>query len=260
MDRLETAHKPIQKTHHLHLKKQTPHHTPTQPTQPLNLHLTPHSQNLKHKYRKTHQKTLTIHSKSESIKTATKLQPHSPKINKQTKLTKPHPSKIPKHNQTHNTNPHHLTPLNGRRFLQEGSNPDLLYELGNPAGDGDRGGTRCLRQLCCRKCYAFMTGAIANPAFRPPSVWRGLDTMCGLMARPYHRRRAVAPATDRRGEPGSNFLGLIEAMLWTMAEPLLATQLDAPRAPLENEFQAARPHSVYRLARRDEVISNRCQE
>ena len=37
---------------------------------------------------------------------------------------------------------------------------------------------------------------------------------------------------------------MIEAMLWTMAEPLLATQLDAPPKPRGNRSDRYAPHGV----------------
>jgi crotonobetainyl-CoA:carnitine CoA-transferase CaiB-like acyl-CoA transferase len=48
---------------------------------------------------------------------------------------------------------------------------------------------------------------------------------------------------------------MIEAMLWTMAEPLLATQLAAPPQPRGNESPRHAPHSVYRCAGEDDWVS-----
>jgi crotonobetainyl-CoA:carnitine CoA-transferase CaiB-like acyl-CoA transferase len=48
---------------------------------------------------------------------------------------------------------------------------------------------------------------------------------------------------------------MIEAMLWTMAEPLLATQLAAPPQPRGNESPRHAPHAVYRCAAEDDWIS-----
>src|SRR5262249_22190666 len=47
----------------------------------------------------------------------------------------------------------------------------------------------------------------------------------------------------------------IEAMLWTMAEPLLATQLGAPPQPLGNRSSRYPPHGVFRCAGEDDWIS-----
>jgi crotonobetainyl-CoA:carnitine CoA-transferase CaiB-like acyl-CoA transferase len=48
---------------------------------------------------------------------------------------------------------------------------------------------------------------------------------------------------------------MIEAMLWTMAEPLLATQLGAPPQPQGNRSNRYAPHNVYRCAGEDDWIS-----
>jgi benzylsuccinate CoA-transferase BbsF subunit len=44
-------------------------------------------------------------------------------------------------------------------------------------------------------------------------------------------------------------------MLWTMAEPLLATQLEAPPQPQGNHSDRYVPHGVYRCAGEDDWIS-----
>ena len=60
-----------------------------------------------------------------------------------------------------------------------------------------------------------------------------LDPMCGLMlafivaAGIWQRRRA--------GQAARVDFSMIEAMLWTMAKPLLAAQLSAPPGPRGNE-------------------------
>jgi benzylsuccinate CoA-transferase BbsF subunit len=77
--------------------------------------------------------------------------------------------------------------------------------------------------------------------------------MCGLMlafivaAGLWHRRRAGGVARID--------FSMIEAMLWTMAEPLLATQLAAPPQPRGNESCLYVPHGVYRCAGADDWLS-----
>jgi crotonobetainyl-CoA:carnitine CoA-transferase CaiB-like acyl-CoA transferase len=77
--------------------------------------------------------------------------------------------------------------------------------------------------------------------------------MCGLMlafivaAGLWHRRRAGGVARID--------FSMIEAMLWTMAEPLLATQLAARTQPRGNASDHHVPHGVYRCAGEDEWIS-----
>src|SRR5207244_7500891 len=63
----------------------------------------------------------------------------------------------------------------------------------------------------------------------------------------WHRQRAGGVARID--------FSMIEAMLWTMAEPLLATQLDAPPQPQGNHSDRYVPHGVYRCAGEDDWIS-----
>jgi len=48
---------------------------------------------------------------------------------------------------------------------------------------------------------------------------------------------------------------MIEAMLWTMAEPLVATQLGSPPKPMGNASTRHAPHGVWRCAGDDDWIS-----
>jgi crotonobetainyl-CoA:carnitine CoA-transferase CaiB-like acyl-CoA transferase len=48
---------------------------------------------------------------------------------------------------------------------------------------------------------------------------------------------------------------MIEAMLWTMAEPLLATQLGAPPRPVGNRSSRYVPHDAYRCLGEDDWIA-----
>jgi crotonobetainyl-CoA:carnitine CoA-transferase CaiB-like acyl-CoA transferase len=48
---------------------------------------------------------------------------------------------------------------------------------------------------------------------------------------------------------------MLEAMLWTMAEPLLATQLGAPPQPVGNDSQRYAPHGAWQCAGNDEWIA-----
>jgi len=63
----------------------------------------------------------------------------------------------------------------------------------------------------------------------------------------WHRRRVGGVARID--------FSMIEAMLWTMAEPLLATQLVGPAQPRGNASDTHVPHGVYRCAGKDEWIS-----
>jgi crotonobetainyl-CoA:carnitine CoA-transferase CaiB-like acyl-CoA transferase len=103
------------------------------------------------------------------------------------------------------------------------------------------------------QCYAGFAGLNRHPDTPPRVGLAWLDPMCGLMlafivaAGLWQRRRAGGVARID--------FSMIEAMLWTMAEPLLATQLAAPPQPRGNESPRHAPHSVYRCAGEDEWVS-----
>lgn len=85
------------------------------------------------------------------------------------------------------------------------------------------------------QCHAGFAGLNRHPG-QPPRVGMAwLDPMCGLMlafsvaAALWRRRAGMAARID---------FSMIEAMLWTMAEPLLAAQADAAEP-------AARPGAVF---------------
>ncbi len=63
----------------------------------------------------------------------------------------------------------------------------------------------------------------------------------------WHRRRTEGIARVD--------FSMLEAMLWTMAEPLLAEQLGAPPQPVGNRSNQYAPHGAYRCAGGDEWIS-----
>jgi crotonobetainyl-CoA:carnitine CoA-transferase CaiB-like acyl-CoA transferase len=103
------------------------------------------------------------------------------------------------------------------------------------------------------QCYAGFAGLNRHPDVPPRVGLAWLDPMCGLMlafivaAGLWHRRRAGGVARID--------FSMIEAMLWTMAEPLLATQLAAPPQPRGNASDQHAPHGVHRGAGEDEWVS-----
>ncbi|MDR3533579.1 MAG: CoA transferase [Rhodopila sp.] len=79
------------------------------------------------------------------------------------------------------------------------------------------------------QCYAGFAGLNRHPGVPPRVGMAWLDPMCGLML-----AFIVAASLWRRqsGAVARVDFSMIEAMLWTMAEPLLAEQLaEQPRAP-----------------------------
>src|SRR5207253_5816709 len=103
------------------------------------------------------------------------------------------------------------------------------------------------------QCYAGFAGLNRHPDVAPRIGFAWLDPMCGLMlafivaAGVWHRRQ--------KGGVARIDFSMIEAMLWTMAKPLLATQLEAPPQPQGNHSDRYTPHGVYRCAGEDDWIS-----
>jgi len=131
-------------------------------------------------------------------------------------------------------------------------NPGLLYV--SASGLGRTGPeARAVAYGTLLQCYAGFAGLNRHPDIPPRVGLAWLDQMCGLMlafivtAGLWHRRRAGGVARID--------FSMIEAMLWTMAGPLLATQLAAPAQPRGNASGSHVPHGVYRCAGEDEWIS-----
>lgn len=131
-------------------------------------------------------------------------------------------------------------------------NPDLLYV--SASGLGRTGPeAHAVAYGTLLQCYAGFAGLNRHKDVPPRIGLAWLDPMCGLMlgfviaAAIWHRRRS--PATVRVD------FSMLEAMLWTMAEPLLAAQFDAPPEPRGNRSDRCCPHGAYRCAGADDWIS-----
>jgi crotonobetainyl-CoA:carnitine CoA-transferase CaiB-like acyl-CoA transferase len=131
-------------------------------------------------------------------------------------------------------------------------NPDLIYV--SASGLGRTGPeSHAVAYGTLLQCYAGFAGLNRHPDVPPRIGFAWLDPMCGLMlafivaAGLWHRRRTGGVARVD--------FSMIEAMLWTMAEPLLETQLDAPRQLQRNHSDRYVPHGVYRCAGEDDWIS-----
>jgi crotonobetainyl-CoA:carnitine CoA-transferase CaiB-like acyl-CoA transferase len=102
------------------------------------------------------------------------------------------------------------------------------------------------------QCYAGFAGLNRHPGVPPRVGLAWLDPMCGLMlafataAALWHRRRSG-------GVAGIDF-SMLEAMLWTMAEPLLAEQLGTSQRPVGHRSDRHAPHGAYRCAGDDDWI------
>src|SRR5438270_2256384 len=130
-------------------------------------------------------------------------------------------------------------------------NPNLLYV--SASGLGRTGPeARAVAYGTLLQCYAGFAGLNRHPDVPPRVGFAWLDPMCGLML-----AFIVAAALWQRQRTGGVAridFSMIEAMLWTMAEPLLATQLDAPPQPQGNSSERYAPPGGYRCAGEDDWI------
>jgi len=131
-------------------------------------------------------------------------------------------------------------------------NPDLIYI--SASGMGRTGpDSQAVAYGTLLQCYAGFAGLNRHPNTAPRIGFAWLDPMCALMlafvasASLWHRRHAGGVARVD--------FSMIEAMLWTMADPLLATQLGAPVKPMGNGSTRHAPHGAWRCAGDDDWIS-----
>ncbi|MGH7046892.1 MAG: CoA transferase, partial [Stellaceae bacterium] len=132
------------------------------------------------------------------------------------------------------------------------ANPELIYV--SASGLGRTGPeAQAVAYGTLLQCYAGFAGLNRHPEVPPRVGFAWLDPMCGLMlafvvaAALWHRRQ--------QGGVARVDFSMIEALLWTMAEPLLATQLDAPPQPRGNRRDRFVPHGAYRCAEEDGWLS-----
>jgi crotonobetainyl-CoA:carnitine CoA-transferase CaiB-like acyl-CoA transferase len=131
-------------------------------------------------------------------------------------------------------------------------NPNLIYV--SASGLGRTGPeARAVAYGTLLQCYAGFAGLNRHPEIPPRVGLAWLDPMCGLMlafitaAALWHRRRLGGVARID--------FSMLEAMLWTMAEPLLAEQIGAPPRPVGNRSERNTPHGAYRCSGDDRWIS-----
>jgi crotonobetainyl-CoA:carnitine CoA-transferase CaiB-like acyl-CoA transferase len=131
-------------------------------------------------------------------------------------------------------------------------NPNLLYVSASGMGrTGPEASSVAYGTLL--QCYAGFAGLNRHPAIPPRVGFAWLDPMCGLML-----AFIVAAGLRRRAQDGSVArvdFSMIEAMLWTMAEPLLATQLGVPPQPCGNNSDEHVPHGAWRCIGDDAWLS-----
>jgi crotonobetainyl-CoA:carnitine CoA-transferase CaiB-like acyl-CoA transferase len=131
-------------------------------------------------------------------------------------------------------------------------NPDLIYI--SASGMGRTGPeAKAVAYGTLLQCYAGFAGLNRHPGVAPRVGLAWLDPMCGLML----AFAAAAALWHRQHEGGVARIdfSMIEAMLWTMAEPLIATQLGTPPKPVGNDSARYFAHGVWRCAGEDDWIS-----
>ena len=125
-------------------------------------------------------------------------------------------------------------------------NPDLIYV--SASGMGRTGPTpQAVAYGTLLQCYAGFAGLNRHLEVAPRIGLAWLDPICGLML------AFVAAALWHRQQEGGVAridFSMIEAMLWTMAEPLVASQLGTPAKPMGNASTRHAPHGVALRGRR----------
>jgi crotonobetainyl-CoA:carnitine CoA-transferase CaiB-like acyl-CoA transferase len=131
-------------------------------------------------------------------------------------------------------------------------NPDLIYI--SASGMGRTGpDSHAVAYGTLLQCYAGFAGLNRHPDIAPRVGLAWLDPMCALML----AFVAAASLWHRQHEGGVARVdfSMIEAMLWTMAEPLVASQLGTPPKPMGNASTRYAPHGIWRCAGDDDWIS-----
>ena len=132
-------------------------------------------------------------------------------------------------------------------------NPNLIYLSASGLGrTGPESGAVAYGTLL--QSYAGFAGLNSHPDKSPRVGFAWLDPMCGLML-PFVAAAAIWRQQRAAGSGVRIDFSMIEAMLWSMAEPLLATQLGAPPKPVGNYSAEYAPHGVYRCAEKDDWVA-----
>ena len=102
------------------------------------------------------------------------------------------------------------------------------------------------------QCFAGFAGLNRHPDVPPRVGLAWLDPMCGLLI-----AFITAASLWQRGRSGTVAridFSMIEAMLWTMVEPLLAAQSGEPPCPRGNQSDRCAPHAVFATAGDDQWV------
>jgi len=130
-------------------------------------------------------------------------------------------------------------------------NPSLIYL--SASGLGRTGPeSRKVAYGTLLQCYSGFAGLNAHPEVTPRIGLAWLDPMCGLML-----ACVIAAGVWRRRKTGAGCridFSMLEAMLWTIGEPLLATQAGERPAPFGDADPCNTPHGVFAAAGDDAWI------
>jgi len=130
-------------------------------------------------------------------------------------------------------------------------NPDLIYV--SASGMGRTGPeSHAVAYGTLLQSYAGFAGLNRHPDIAPRIGFAWLDPMCGLMLA-FVAAAALWHRQHHGGVARIDF-SMIEAMLWTMAEPLIMTQLGMPPKPMGNASAHHVPHGAWRCAGDDDWI------
>lgn len=122
------------------------------------------------------------------------------------------------------------------------ANPNLLYVSASGLGrTGPEAGAVAYGTLL--QCYAGFAGLNGQPDAAPRVGLAWLDPMCGLKIA--FAIAAWAWSRKAGGAGGRIDFSMIEALLWTMAEPILAAQQGQPPKPEGNDSTRCAPHGIY---------------
>jgi crotonobetainyl-CoA:carnitine CoA-transferase CaiB-like acyl-CoA transferase len=131
-------------------------------------------------------------------------------------------------------------------------NPNLIYV--SASGLGRTGPeAQAVAYGTLLQCYAGFAGLNRHPEIAPRVGFAWLDPMCGLMLAFIAAAALWRRARDR--QVARVDFSMIEAMLWTMVEPLLTTQLGQKPQPQGNGSDRYVPHGAWRCAGDDEWLS-----
>lgn len=93
------------------------------------------------------------------------------------------------------------------------------------------------------QCYTGFAALNRQPDTPPRVGFAWLDPMCALKLS--FAAAAALWQRERTGHGARIDFSMLEAMLWTMAEPILKTQRDGSLSPLGNASEVFAPHGAY---------------